>query len=96
MVEALQGKAVKVGKVSGDMKRGDHAHARLHVDCACQPAVDQENTVLELLTIFDKGFVGGDPSRFGDQASDRALLGSGDRVTLSQLAEMSFDHFVHT
>jgi hypothetical protein len=41
MIKALQGEAVEVGEIAGDVEGGNDACASLHVDRPAEPTVDQ-------------------------------------------------------
>src|SRR4051812_41228501 len=75
MIKAFQCKAVKVGEITGHVKGGNRTHAHLHIDCAGEPSIDQQDAVLELLTFTDESFVRRDATRLGYKLSDRTLFG---------------------
>lgn len=82
MVEMFQGKAVKIGKIAGNVQRGNHARADLHIDRATEPAIDQKDAVPKLLTSVDECRVRLDPPCLGDQASDLTLFLGVDGISL--------------
>lgn len=84
MIEALQGKAVKVGKIAGHMQFGDLTCAGGHIDRASKPPVNKKDAVLEFFTFANQRLACSHLPRLRDHRANGLLFRRADGVALPQ------------
>jgi hypothetical protein len=92
MVQALQRETMKIREVPCDVQLGNLALAALKVLRSSQPAIEQQNRLMQLFAVPNEGAILRDVDDLGDEATDGLFLFRADIVSGAQLLQMDFDH----